>query len=192
MGRMFDPFYSTKDVGQGTGMGLSVVHGLVHEYGGHIIVETKAGKGSTFRLLFLAANGNTDVEAGEDKALTESGALAGNNRHLLVVDDDIEVASYLTELLQLAGYQVTATPNSIDALAIFKQNAENFNLIITDQTMPGYTGAELAKKMIQIRPNIPVILCTGYSEVVDENKARAQGIQRFMQKPVVPDCFCSR
>lgn len=183
--RIFDPFFSTKETAKGTGMGLSMVHGIVHEHGGHILVETATGNGSTFRLLFPAVS--EYPHAVELEVSEGSGYLQGANEgHLLIVDDDESVAMFVTELLSLDGYQVTMMTNSTEALSLFRQNPKSFDLVITDQTMPGITGDELAKSMLLLRPDIPIILCTGYSEKIDEEKARALGTQKFMQKPLKP------
>lgn len=182
MDNIFDPFFTTKETGKGTGMGLSMVHGIVHEHGGHILVETSQGNGSTFRLLFPAVSGEDQISDIEE--FSYSGMLQGiNEGHLLVVDDDESMAMLVTELLSLCGYQVTMMTDSTEALSLFKQNPQRFALVITDQTMPGITGIELAKKMLLLRQDIPIILCTGYSEKVDEETAKTFGIQQFLKKP---------
>ncbi len=180
--RIFDPFYTTKEAGKGTGMGLSIVHGIVHEHGGHILIESSTGNGSNFRLLFPAVIAETEVTDAEEAGFSNASQRAGGE-HLLIVDDEEPMAMFLTELLDLSGYQVTMMTDSTQALSLFEQNPQNFDLVITDQTMPGMNGGELATKMLRIRSNIPIILCTGHSEKVDSERAEELGIKRFLQKP---------
>ena len=183
--KIFNPFYTTKDIGKGTGMGLSMVHGIVHEHGGHILVETVMGKGTTFRLLFPAVSKEEHSTHVEELAFTES-LPRTNGEHLLIVDDDESVATFISELLKRSGYQVTMMTSSKETLSLFKKNPQRYDLVITDQTMPDITGGELASKLLQVRPDIPIILCTGYSEKIDEKSALAIGIQRFLEKPIGP------
>lgn len=180
--RVFDPFFTTKDVGKGTGMGLSVVHGIVHETGGHVLVESRAGEGTTFRLLLPPS---TD-EGGGEPVLDEREAAQGivGSARILVVDDEQSVAGFLQELLTTAGYQVEVASDGAEALAIFQRLGGEIDLVITDQTMPNLTGAELAARLLAERPDLPVILCTGYSEDVDEERAREIGIRGYLLKPV--------
>jgi two-component system, cell cycle sensor histidine kinase and response regulator CckA len=181
LGRLFDPFFTTKEVGEGTGMGLSMIHGIMNRLGGHILVETEPGKGSTFRLLFPPViekapelNGNQPVQP----LYTE-----GEQRHVLVLDDEPELASYIGELLLMHDYRVTVTTNGMKALEVFRENPDNFSLLITDQTMPGLSGVEIAKRCREIRPGFPVILCTGFSETI--NRASAAEIDiGFIKKPI--------
>jgi len=181
--KIFDPFFTTKDIGKGTGMGLSMVHGIVHEHGGHILVDSTPGKGTTFRLLFPQI-GNAEVIATESDSLRES--VCGSGR-VMVVDDDPALTGYLKELLQERGYQVTALTDSREALDLFEQDPQAFDLLLTDQTMPRLAGDKLAQAMLAQRPDLPVILCTGYSDRIDAGRARQLNIRGYFTKPVDPD-----
>ncbi|MCK5091362.1 MAG: PAS domain S-box protein [Gammaproteobacteria bacterium] len=188
MDRLFDPFYTTKDVGKGTGMGLSMVHGIMHDHGGHVLVESGPGKGTTFALLFPVIDVQVDtvnMEGNDANAKSEQ-VLDGN---ILIVDDEISVGGFIGELLKGHGCQVTVETDSKLALSRFRGNPEAFDLVITDQTMPGMTGAELAQSLIAIRPELPVILCTGYSEHLDAVGAEAIGIRGYVNKPIEIDGF---
>ncbi len=182
--RIFEPFFTDKDVGKGTGMGLAMVHGIMENAKGHIIVETKADKGTLFRLLFQTSNitGAIDSPATADKVATSS----IENLSVLVVDDDIAVLDYLKDLLSKHGCDVETYVNSEDALAQFQETPEKFDMVITDQTMPKLTGAELSKKLLTIRPDIPIILCSGYSELINETQAKIIGISEYLPKPIDP------
>jgi len=186
--RIFDPFYTTKDVGKGTGMGLSMVHGIMHDHGGHIVVETEPGKNTTFALLFpvMDARGDTVNEACSNAYTSSFKNLDGN---ILIVDDEVSVGRFIGELLQGCGYYVTVETDSRSALSIFKLDPAAFDLVVTDQTMPGMTGEELAQEVMAIRPEIPVVLCTGYSDHIDEARARSLGISGYVNKPIETDKF---
>ncbi|MCP4125614.1 MAG: response regulator, partial [Gammaproteobacteria bacterium] len=179
--RIFEPFFTTKDVGKGTGLGLSVVHGIMRSHGGHVLVDTELEKGSTIRLLFPPA-----VE--EMSKIIEEVPLSemppqGHGEHILVLDDEPELAEYTGELLESYGYKVTIKTDSIEALSLFREDPGEFALLITDQTMPGLTGVELTKQLREIRPNFPVTLCTGYSESINADAAKNIGI-RYLNKPI--------
>lgn len=181
--RLFEPFYTTKEVGKGTGMGLSVLQGIVSSHDGHILVETEPGKGSTFRMLFppLVKQVNETYEA--EKYPSSDELPQGEGRHVLVLDDEAGLAEYVASLLVLNGYQVTVKTDSQEALNLFKQDPGKFALLVTDQTMPKLTGVALINQLRVIRPEFPVILCTGYSEDIDEESAEAMGI-RYLGKPI--------
>lgn len=181
--RIFDPFFTTKDIGKGTGMGLSVVHGIVHEMGGHILVKSVPGEGTTFRLL-LPPSVET-VREPAPAAVIGAGVKGGvSPARILVVDDEPSVAGFLKELLSVTGYEAVLAGDGAEALEIFQQQPGRFDLVVTDQTMPNLTGVELARRLLALSPDLPVILCTGYSEDVDEACARGIGIQGYMLKPV--------
>jgi CheY-like chemotaxis protein len=177
MDRAFDPFFTTKKPGEGSGMGLSVVHGIVKNYGGTITVYSEVGKGSTFNIFFprVKAEGSpTDV--------SPRPLATGEGRVLLVDDEEAQVES-VRNMLERMGYRVVAKTDSREALALFRQNPRLFDLVVTDQTMPQMTGVKLAEELLRIRPDLPVILCTGFSETVDANAAKASGICQFLMKP---------
>jgi signal transduction histidine kinase/ActR/RegA family two-component response regulator/HAMP domain-containing protein len=176
--RIFDPFFTTKAPGSGTGLGLAVVHGVVKSHGGAISVYSEQGKGTTFNLYFPVH------EAQADAAPVESISIAkGNGERILFVDDEAPLAAVGKSMLERLGYRVTEKTNSLDALAAFTAQPGQFDLVITDQTMPNLSGAELAKLMLKIRPELPVILATGYSTTINAEKANAIGIREMLLKP---------
>lgn len=185
---IFDPFFSTKDVGKGYGMGLSVVHGIVHEYGGHILVNSEPGVGTNFRILLPILNGEEDIEEEikEDvdaiNEITKYNEGTVNSR-ILIVDDEISITGFLSELLESNGYQVIALNDPYEALDLYESDPMAMNLIVLDQTMPGMTGAQTAEKILGLRPDMPIILCTGFSEKMDEIQARKIGVRAFLNKP---------
>lgn len=185
---MFEPFFTTKPVGKGSGMGLAVVHGILTRLGGHIIVETEVGKGSRVRLLFPPYVGSAIVSEGVDAAKHKTPAGAGE--HILIVDDEVHLAEYLGELLSLHGYRVSVHLDSRAALEQLKEKPEEIDLLLTDQTMPGMTGNELIVQCRQIRTEIPAILCTGFSEAIDRERASEIGIH-YLQKPVQSELILS-
>lgn len=182
--KIFDPFFTTKEVGKGTGMGLSVVHGMVHTLGGHITINSGVGQGTTVSVLLPAISSqsaNADDQVTQKQENTKT-ALSGI--HILVVDDEQSITMMLAEFLTLFGADVVTYNNSVDASNAFKKDPEKFDVVITDETMPKLSGMDLAKTLTQIRPDLPVILCTGYSERVNENIAKQHGIAGFMYKPI--------
>jgi len=180
--KIFDPFFTTKDIGKGTGMGLSMVHGIVHGHGGHILVDSTPGKGTSFRLLFPMVGNASDTSVENDR-IPE--AVHGRGR-VMVVDDDPALTGYLEDLLQKQGYQVTAVTDSREALSLFEQDPQAIDLVVTDQTMPRLAGDRLAQAMLARRPDLPVILCTGYSDRIDAVRARQLNIRGYFTKPVDP------
>jgi len=181
--RIFEPFITSKDIGKGTGMGLAMVHGIVHEHGGHVHVETVPGKGSTFKLYFPVAQNNlqaTDSDANHIKPVNRDGA----GRRVMVIDDEIMVVNLLNEILTSYQYNVETYCDSSDALSAYSANPEKYDLVITDHTMPNMTGAELSQNILRLNPDQPIILCTGYSDYMDEEKAEELGIAAFMHKPL--------
>ena len=179
IGHIFDPFFTTKERSQGTGMGLSVVHGIVTNCGGTIDVETEVGKGTSFHLFFPQTE-RTSAMCDEPTA-----TLPGGREHVLVVDDEKPMIDSLTAMLKHLGYRVTSSTNSFEALETFRVRPEHFDLVITDQTMPNIRGDELAQKLMGIKPDIPIILCTGFSELVSEERGRELGIREFVMKPII-------
>jgi len=182
--KIFDPFFTTKEVGKGTGMGLPVVHGIVHALGGHITVESAAGRGTVVRVLLPTVRVEVlhevvDVVSGSDAA---DGVLSG--LRIMVVDDERAMASMLQEMLSMHGAHVVAYNKPREALAAFERNPGSVDLVVTDETMPKLSGLDMARIMLRLRPGIPIILCTGYSAHVNEDIARQAGLSGFMYKPV--------
>lgn len=180
--RIFDPFFTTKDVGKGTGMGLSMVHGIMHEHKGHILVDSILGEGTSFHLLFPVLN-QTELSCDIEKE-TEVVAQHAETKHILVIDDNVDVAEFEQEILLNHGYRVTMKTSSVEALDLFKQDPHEFDLVLTDQTMPGMTGVEIVREILAISPQMPVIMCSGYSEQVDELGAEKLGVYKFLNKPI--------
>ena len=178
--RIFDPFFTTKDPGEGTGIGLSAVHGIVKELKGAITVFSEVGKGTVFTVLFPVISELSDVKSHVVKE-----PFVGGTEKILFVDDEEVQVELAQELLDQLGYNVTTFSESILALDHFKQDPGKYDLLITDMTMQGLTGDVLIQKIRIIRPDIPVILCTGFSETMDEDRAKSIGINAFMYKPVV-------
>lgn len=179
--RIFDPFFTTKGVGKGTGMGLSVIHGIMRSHGGHVLVTTEVGRGTTFRLMFPPADEPIAETADIDQPAVE--LPHGQSIKVLVLDDEPDLGAYLGELLESQGYLVTVMSNSEDALEFFKQKPDEFALLITDQTMPGMTGVDLIKSVREICPNMPAILNTGFSNDIDAEIAAEMDVS-YLEKPV--------
>lgn len=184
---MFDPFFSTKEPAKGSGMGLSIVHGIVHDHGGHIVVQSAPGSGSAFRLLFPRALIAPESVTGSRSQVVVPANEPTNGARVLVVDDEESVAAFIGELLDSRGYRVVVMTNSSAVLARFKDDPDAFDLVVMDQTMPYMTGLELAQALLDIRPELPVILCTGYSEEVDEARSKQLGIRGYLTKPLSVD-----
>jgi signal transduction histidine kinase/CheY-like chemotaxis protein len=176
--RIFDPFFTTKEINEGTGLGLSVVHGIVKSYQGAITVESTPGKGSAFRIYLPAVHAITP-EDGEAEA-----PLPGGKEKILFVDDEEVLVEMASSMIQRFGYTVTGAKSSSEALRFFKEDPNRFDLIITDQTMPGMTGLQLSKELKQIRNDIPIILTTGFSRLVTAESIKAAGISAFIMKPL--------
>ena len=180
MERIFDPFFTTKAVGEGTGMGLAVVHGIVKSHGGMMTVQSEKGKGSTFHVYFP----RLDRQVAPEAETTEPISTGGRER-ILFVDDEEPLVRMVQQMLEGLGYDVTVRTSSVEAFEAFRAQPDKFDLIITDQTMPNKTGVQLARDLMRIRPDIPIILCTGFSEVISEKEAKARGIRGYVMKPVV-------
>ncbi|MCP4041151.1 MAG: PAS domain S-box protein [Gammaproteobacteria bacterium] len=179
--RVFDPFYTTKGVGRGTGMGLSVIHGIMRNHDGHVLVETEPGRGTTFRLLFPPVVAEAiEISEAEQFAVIPS---QGQGERILVVDDEPDLGEFIGDLLEAHGYRATVLANSKQALELLREKPREFSLVITDQTMAGVTGVELVKALRRFRTDIPVILNTGFSEDIDAEGAARMGIH-YLEKPV--------
>jgi PAS domain S-box-containing protein len=181
--RMFEPFYSTKEVGKGSGMGLSVVHGIVHEYGGHVLVQSAPGQGALFRVLFppLSSEATADSVGTASNATTEREPLRGR---VLVVDDETAVGEFMQDLLEEWGLTVTVFSDSVEGRDSFMRNPQAFDLAVLDQTMPRLNGLDLARDLLRHRPELPVILYTGHREALSESQVQAAGVRALMRKPV--------
>jgi CheY-like chemotaxis protein len=177
--RIFEPFFTTKSVGEGTGMGLSAVHGIVTGHGGAITVESSPGGGATFAI-YLPQISTGHKSAPQD---TESKPPPGHGR-ILFVDDEAPLVELGREMLEVLGYEVTTRTSSVEALALFRTKPQAFDLVITDQTMPNMTGEALSHELRRIRSGIPIILCTGFSYTMTDEKARALGIGAYLMKPL--------
>jgi PAS domain S-box-containing protein len=175
--RAFDPFFTTKKPGEGTGMGLALVHGIVKSHKGMVTVESEKGKGATFHIYLPRATAKPEADATAPKPI-----LRGSERILFIDDEAVQVQT-VQYMLERLGYRVTGQSNAMEALRIFRSQPDAFDLVITDQTMPHITGDKLAREFLALRPDLPVLLCTGFSEVIDEEGARAIGIKGFLMKP---------
>ena len=178
--RIFDPYFTTKAEGEGTGMGLAVVHGIVEGYGGTIWVSSAPGKGTVFKILFPVVQ--------DDQVLTEmesSAPVVGGDECILLIDDRENLLKVEKDLLEHLGYKVEATTNPTEALEIFRERPHRFDLVYTDLTMPHMDGLTLSKKIMEIQPKIPIILFTGLGELVEEDAIKQSGIQKFLKKPIL-------
>lgn len=178
--RIFEPFYTTKGAGEGTGMGLAVVHGIVASHGGAITVESVPGVGTTFAVYLPSI-----AEIMEVTVFTDNQPLPHGDERVLFVDDEAPLAQLGHDMLDRLGYRVEMCTSSTTALERFQATPDSFDLVITDQTMPKMSGEVLTRALRRIRPNIPIILCTGFSHVVDATKAQELGIDAFLLKPLV-------
>jgi PAS domain S-box-containing protein len=178
MEKIFDPFFTTKKMEEGTGMGLAVVHGIIKAHEGAITVQSKVGKGSEFQIYLPR------VEAMELPGGTEAPVAENGQERLLFVDDEEWLVDMWKEILESLGYQMTVTTRPLEALDMFKKNPQDFDLVIADQTMPQMTGLELAQELLALRPELPVILVTGFSQVVTPETAKAAGVREFIMKPL--------
>ena len=178
--RIFEPYFSTKQKGEGTGLGLSVVHGIVQSLDGLITVESEPKQGTTFHVFLPCA-----PSAAQANAPPVAGRLQGGSERILIVDDDRPIVDVVTSILLSLGYQVTSTTSSLEALKRFEANPDTFDLVITDMTMPAMNGAELTQRLLKRRGDLPIILCTGFSELINEAEAKALGIRHYLMKPVL-------
>jgi CheY-like chemotaxis protein/anti-sigma regulatory factor (Ser/Thr protein kinase) len=177
--KIFDPYFTTKEKGVGTGLGLAVVHGIVKKHRGAITVGSVPGKGSVFDLYLPAIQKDTISEAGIQEEMPTG------HECILLVDDEQVLVDMGREMLGYLGYSVETRTSSVDALALFRANPDRFDMVITDMTMPNMTGDKLAVELMGIRADIPVVLCTGYSEKMLEERAKAIGIRSVLMKPLL-------
>jgi PAS domain S-box-containing protein len=176
--RIFDPYFTTKEVGKGTGMGLSLVHGIVKSHEGAILVDSELGTGTTFSIFFPVVEEQAVIETETEEELP-----TGSER-ILLVDDEESIIYVGQNRLERLGYQVETRMNPLEALESFRTKPNQFDLIITDMTMPQMTGDQLVKEILKIRPDMPIILCTGFNENIDEEKAKEIGIRQYIEKPL--------
>jgi two-component system cell cycle sensor histidine kinase/response regulator CckA len=177
--KIFDPFFTTKELGKGTGLGLSVVHGIVKEHGGDIRVYSEIGKGTVFHVYLPLLE-----DTGDTKNAAVIKQYPTGCERIMLVDDEEPIVHMEQMILERLGYQVTVRLSSLDALGAFKANSGNFDLVISDRGMPNMTGEQLAGELMSIRPGIPIILCTGFSNENDVKRAKAMGVKGFLMKPV--------
>jgi two-component system, cell cycle sensor histidine kinase and response regulator CckA len=178
MARIFEPFFTTKPPGVGTGMGLPVVQSIVSGLGGALSIESELSKGSSFHVIFPLVE-----ETVEASVVKETPASVAEAR-ILFVDNEVAIVRMATHMLKSLGYEAVATAESLRALQLFRQDPNGFDVVITDQVMPEMSGSELAAELLSIRPDIPIILCTGYSEKVTPEQIKAIGVRELLFKPV--------
>jgi CheY-like chemotaxis protein/anti-sigma regulatory factor (Ser/Thr protein kinase) len=177
--RIFNPFFTTKEKEEGTGMGLAVVHGIAKSHGGTITVYSEPEKGSVFNVFLPVIKERLELEKRLDKPIPKG------TECILFIDDEEALVDVGKRILESLGYEVVTRTSSIEALELFKAQSDKFDLVITDLTMPKMTGDELAVKLLRIKPDIPIVLCTGFSAMIDEEKAKAMGMRAFVFKPIL-------
>ena len=178
--KIFDPFFTTKEVGRGTGMGLAIIHGIAKKSGGVVSFQSSPGEGTIFHVympVYISTSTLTDE-------IPPIELIQPGIERILFIDDEKMLAEMGKTMLERLGYKVTMATSSIEALKTIQNQQENFDLVITDQTMPDMTGIDLARRILQIRPGMPIILCTGFSNLISEEKARIYGIKGFAMKPL--------
>jgi CheY-like chemotaxis protein len=177
--KIFDPFFTTKKMEEGTGMGLAVVHGIIKAHYGAVTVQSKVGKGTEFQIYLPRVEASELVGVGPEAPAVENG-----QERLLFVDDEEWLVDMWKEILESLGYRMTVTTKPLEALKMYKEKPYDFDLVIADQTMPQMTGLELAQELLALRPELPIILVTGFSQVVTPEKAKAAGVREYIMKPL--------
>jgi CheY-like chemotaxis protein len=175
--RIFEPYFTTKGSGEGSGLGLAVVHGIVTNCGGNITVESEPGEGTTMSVRLPV------IMAAQETSAGESDDLPRGTERILFIDDEHEILRIGSRILSSLGYKVTSIDNSAQALQEFLADPQRYDLILTDQTLPGMVGSEIVKRALEVRPGMPVVMCTGYSHSLDEEKAREIGARSLLLKP---------
>ncbi len=178
--KIFEPFFTTKKKEEGTGLGLSLVYAITRELGGAVKVESEPGRGASFQVLIPLLDEKRDIESGTNKKTADP---EGSER-IMVIDDEKAIAGMEKEILKRLGYSVKAFTSSLEALDFFRADPQAFDMVVTDQTMPDMNGDRLAQKILSIRSDMPIVLCTGFSEIVSEKKAKEKGFKSFLMKPV--------
>lgn len=179
MEKIFDPYFTTKEKGVGTGLGLAVVHGIVEKHGGAITVESAPGTGSCFEIFFPSIQKTEAIEG------RIPGEIPGGSERILLIDDERVLVDMGRQTLEHLGYRVETSTSSVEALALFRRQPHRYDLVITDMTMPNMTGDRLAMEVMRIRPDIPIIICTGYSEEILTETARNVGVKALVKKPIL-------
>lgn len=177
--RIFEPFFTTKPAGEGTGMGLAVVYGIVRGHGGAVEVESVQGHGATFHVYLPRA------KAEDSGSIVPLADCPRGEGHVLFVDDEVAIVRVAKQMLESLGYEVTTSTDSRSALELFCANPERYDVVMTDQIMPGLEGDAFARELLCVRSDVPIILCTGYSERVATEEAQAKGIRKFLTKPIL-------
>ncbi|MCP3876435.1 MAG: PAS domain S-box protein [Desulfobacteraceae bacterium] len=176
--RIFDPYFTTKEFGKGSGMGLTVVQGIIKNHDGTITVDSQVGKGTAFTILFPV------IDEAPEIINKTTDAIPHGTENILFVDDEKSITNMMQQVLEKFGYHVKTSLNPVEALDLFQSKPDSFDIVITDMTMPQMTGAKMAEKLKEIRSDIPIILCTGHSSLIDEDKAQQSGISGYVMKPV--------
>ena len=180
IGRIFDPYFTTGSLAERTGMGLSITHGIVKKHDGAINIKSAKGKGTTIEVLFPVLEGkdlNQELSGSPDDS-------SDGKKRILFVDDEDSLVMIWKKILQNWGYEVETSADSLQALELFKSNPERFDLVISDIGMPRMPGDKLAQEIKKIKNDTPIIICTGYSDRINEEKAMAMGISRYITKPI--------
>ncbi|MDM8536448.1 response regulator [Desulfobacterales bacterium HSG17] len=178
--RIFEPYFTTKEKNKGTGLGLAIVHGIIKRYNGDIRVYSEPGKGTIFHVYLPVSESLTH---GDDETIDT--IIKGGNEHILFVDDEPPVVKMVQQMLAGLGYQMTAFTSGTEAFEAFTSNPDAFDLVMTDMTMPKITGVMLTAKILDIRPDIPIVICTGFNTQISKEKAKALGIKEYILKPIV-------
>jgi CheY-like chemotaxis protein/two-component sensor histidine kinase len=179
--KIFEPYVTTKEVGKGSGLGLSVVYGIVQNFNGGITVDSSHNTGTMFKIYLPITDQAVDID---EKAPVRFSSNLGN-KHILLVDDEESIVKLGERALETYGYRVTGLEDSTEALNVFKANPDDFDLVITDMAMPKMIGTALSQRILEIRPDIPIIICSGYSETLDKEKATDLNVSKFLDKPVL-------
>ncbi|MFC1524691.1 ATP-binding protein, partial [Thermodesulfobacteriota bacterium] len=182
--KIFEPYFTTKEKGEGTGLGLSVVHGVINGIGGHITVYSESGQGTTFHIYLPVIESSVS----QMENLFES-PIPGGTERVMLIDDEETIRNVGQEMLTGLGYDVQVFSSGMEAWDSFSAQPDQFDLVITDMTMPKMTGDKLARKIMTSRPDLPIILCTGFSDLINEESAKALGIKAYVTKPVIMQSF---